>query len=189
MARMPTLVPGVVGVVVAAALAGTAAADDRGSITGTVTVVDDADPGDPGDPGEGACVLIGVDRVDFGSLAFGESGFSDPYAVESCATGDQVLLGHATNATNAAGTVTWNLVDHWDLQQRNDYVVVAVFTEGNDILGGGPLQLEPAVGLPYFSASTSLSARNQLVMPPSGDGGGETMSFEIVYTALVLASE
>lgn len=169
--------PATVGVAVAAMVAGTlaipAVAADNGTVTATVTVTEATAPE--------ACVLIDTLVIDFGTLDFGQriDGVTDPGApvltITSCSDADQELFVRGTDAVNGGATVSWALSDT---------------PGGPNVFGVGV-----AAGLasvPVTTTTTFLTelapraeqaVQTGLFMPESGDGAGEQMSFDIVWTA------
>jgi hypothetical protein len=155
-----------------------AAEDDAASVTATVTVTDPV----------GACILLGVTSVDFGTLAFGESSDSVAYTVESCSTADQTVYAATSPATDTAETVTWEPI----LSERTelDRFAVSAALDPSDrspvrpdpdpvLLGTDPVRVD---GL---AAGATRQAVHHFHAPqPGSAGAGEVMTFQLIWTGV-----
>lgn len=147
-------------------------AADNGTVDATVTV---ASP----------CVLVSPGSVDFGTLAFSQTGalvFSGKtISITSCGSSSEKLYGRATDAY-VGDLKVWSLVyDHTPcIYGPNEF---------NLVFAGGPgvsayaqttdqlLETIPGNG-------TAATAGLNLAMPCVGsDGIGDTVSFQAVFTA------
>ncbi|MFP3881615.1 MAG: myxococcus cysteine-rich repeat containing protein [Actinomycetota bacterium] len=159
-------------VVMSAAAAMPAVADEQGVVNATVTVTAPAE----------ACILVGVSSIDFGTLDFGDAAPGESYTIQKCAEASQDLFVQGTNATTTSG-FAWQLVD--TLPGVNEYRLevfdVAIGTE-SVFLSPDESRLVDA------EMSDSLTVNHVLNMPAEGsDGAGETASFQIIWTAVLSA--
>jgi hypothetical protein len=166
--RLPVATFAAVGLVVMGLPAG-AQEQDGGTITATVTVADQV------------CLLVGAESLDFGVLDFGDSGSSAPYTVESCSTGGQELFASGTDAANAEASVAWTLVDGGGQRAPDEFSVDA------DLVGVGSAWLTPAAAsVGVIGPGVQADAAHQLLTPPVGSAGaGETLSFELIWLAVL----
>lgn len=143
------------------------------SVSATVTVAEPAE----------ACLLLGAEEVAFPDSVFDQDVTEKAaYSVTSCSSAAQDILGRATSAVGESA--------EWVLSAEEP--------------GTNQFQLE--VAFPdsvFFPESVFLSTENRqlnqapvdpdvdevvdhrLVMPTDGDGIGDTMGFDIVWTAVL----
>lgn len=131
-----------------------------------------------------ACLLVSETAVGFGTLAFGQSGDSTPsYTVTCCSDATQDLFASGTDATGTPAT--W-LLDASGSPATDQFSVSAPLLDGT-----GMVWLDSvAAGLGTLGAGTASPAiTHTLVMPPTGStGDGQTMTFDIAWTAVVAGS-
>jgi alpha-tubulin suppressor-like RCC1 family protein len=144
------------------------------SLTATVTVAE------PPEVPE-ACLLLSTATLDYGTLDLGASGTSPAYTVTSCSTAAQDLFSHATDAANADGSVTWALTA--PPRNEDEFSV-----DANLLDDTGSVWLTAAASpMGSLAAEAEADGRAHLLeMPPAGSqGAGETMSFDVVWTAVI----
>jgi hypothetical protein len=145
-------------------------AADNGTVDASVTV---ATP----------CLLVTPSSLDFGTLAFNSTA-SQPVTYTNCGITYERVYGKGTDATGTAATWTLNPTfgscGPGSADQYGLYVATysgATFT---------PVNLSTTDALLESVAPNSAGVGDQLFirMPCAGSGGGgETMSFQVTYTA------
>lgn len=162
-----------------------AAAEDTGSVTGTVTV----------EGGSGACLTIDTESVSFGALPLSTAttvaeGFSSPtYLLENCSSSEVTLFARSTDAV-AAGT-TWSLEPPVD-PATGDFTGGNPCSLGTDIYHAGVF--DESLGIytdttdaPWRSLAADgvLAVDSFIAMACEGSSGaGQTLSMSYVYTAV-----
>lgn len=138
--------------------------------------------------GPEACLLVGTEHVAFPDTIFGETVRSPkPYTVSTCADAavPQTLYARATDATG--DNATWELTEKAAGPDRFQVEVAfpdTIFFPDDYFLGR---ENRRAGTLGPDNPQATMSHR--LVMPTEGDGTGETMRFDIVWTAVADAPE
>lgn len=139
-----------------------------GSLTATVTVAAPTE----------ACLLLTASTLDFGTLDFGASATSPAYDLVSCSTEAQDLFAHASDATSEASLWTLTAPPRAEDQFSVDAATLEAAREWltSDALPMGIIEAE----------ATAPGQNHVLEMPPAGSSGaGETMSFDIIWTAVL----
>ena len=152
--------------------------DDTGTINAQVKV---------GAP----CLTLSTTAVDFGTIRFATndpsatSGNSSPmYTVTNCGAASETLYVKGTDATSTTSSVKWSLVDNIGpcAKGPNYFGLRAV----EQFVGGGYVDLSTsAQALPtVMPGGATRSHYIGFSWPCVGSGGaGETMTFQIGYTA------
>jgi photosystem II stability/assembly factor-like uncharacterized protein len=148
------------------------AQEDGGTLTAEVTIAE----------ADEACLLLSVDTLDFGMLDFDDAASSDPYTVSSCSTGGQELYASGTDATGDGATPAgWSLGNDPDQRGVDQFAVDAAL----DGVGTAWLATDPTL-IGALAAGASAPAVHELVLPPAGSAGaGQTMSFDLLWTAVL----
>jgi hypothetical protein len=148
-------------------------ATSSGGLTATMTVAE------PPPPAE-ACLLISTDTLDYGTVELGETATSPTYTVTSCSSAAQSLYAHATDAAISAATVRWTLT-------TSPRAIDEFSVDANRLDTGNEWLTDAAAPMGSLPAGAAAPGRtHQLATPPTGrTGGGQTMSFELIWTAVV----
>lgn len=151
----------------------------QGTVTATVTVAEAPE----------ACILLGVESIDFGVVGFGETQpmQSNTYSISSCTDGSQDLLVRGTEATLSSDANTF-----WQLGETsgiNTFALSAVVSDGdpNGQLNG-PVSVLADVNTLVVSglSGQDVQADHTLTMPDvnsSAGTAGDQFSFQIIWTA------
>lgn len=173
----------------AAALVGTStpvAAQDSGTVGATLTVADAS-----------ACLTVTqtavsyLDALDFSEPGSGAAARSDPlYAVDNCGSVDIDISVRGTDATATGPSgSTWALTG--DPAFTTDCTTLDVYAVDVEADGGtvALFTMLTTTDQPAFDLTAGATATNighDLWMPCQGSSGaGDTMSFDVIYTAVV----
>jgi hypothetical protein len=137
-----------------------------------------------------ACITLDQTSLDYGPQSFVQPGWivnsNMQFDVTNCGSAAK-LFGRGTDATNVSGSVTWTLDDSVEHQ----------CTPGVNHYKFGLDGLQPVVwgvkvskvdkqllGNSLLAPGSAVDVSHRLFMPCTGSaGGGQTMSWQIVYTA------
>jgi hypothetical protein len=161
----------VVAVLLAVSLVMPAAAASEEAVTGTVTV---ATP----------CITVG-ESLDFGSLRFSRPGESataafDNTSYTNCSSGGEDIYVHGTKATSSTSAAEWNLTGTIVCNVGPNYYRLGVGDSNSGVNLSTSAQL---LGANVAGGATD-AVSVEINMPCSGsDGAGETMTFQVVFTA------
>jgi hypothetical protein len=139
---------------------------EKGTVEAEVTVVEEPE----------ACLLVSVERLDFGLLDFGDVETSQNYTVSSCSRVDQDFWVSGTDATSEGAT--WELAwlpdkDKYRLQACTPPTCPNVTTV-------------PMLAFANVEKEESRETRHFLWMPEKGSqGAGQTFQFAINWTAVL----
>lgn len=143
------------------------------SVSATVTVAEPAE----------ACLLLGESEVAFPDSFFNEEAMKEAaYSVTSCSSADQDILGRSTPAVGDGS--------EWALSATepgiNQFQLEVAFPDSyffpdSFFLSTENRQLNEAPVNPEVDVVVD----HRLVMPTDGDGVGDTMSFDIIWTAVL----
>lgn len=137
-----------------------------------------------------ACLQVSSTAIDFGALPFGAAGqlADPPITVTNCATVAGDILAKGTNATGDAGAA-WFLSDFPDtfcgagglLELAPNSYIVRVDTGTSQI----PINRHNHTQIVTLASGASKALNHRISMPcPGSAGGGQTMTFQIVYLAV-----
>ena len=161
------------GLVLVAATAGPALAQDNATVSAHITV-------------DAPCLTVNTTTADFGHAPFSTGIAQTRTAIvnySSCSSVTERVFAHATDAAQSDGPATWQLVSATAECQAlglNHYKV-SLLQADNTAVG---LQTTDTYVQDVPGNGSSDYPRVVLTMPCSGsDGAGVTMDFSITYTA------
>lgn len=143
------------------------------SVSATVTVAEPAE----------ACLLLGVDEVAFPDSVFNEDVMEEEaYSVTSCSSAEQDIFGRGTDAVGEGAEWVLSAEEPGTNQFQLEVAFPdSVFFPDDFFLSTDNRQLNAEPVDPDVEEVVD----HRLVMPTDGDGVGETMSFDIVWTAVL----